>query len=205
MDIIILSFGFEEPVSIIYEAIKSASNIEDKSRSSTLIFAATRNDGANKLVAWPARINEVIGISSTDGNGQHSIFNPHDDGSNTIFYALGEAVEVACPSHVRKPRNKTRVSGTSFANPIAAGLAANVLGYAKLAVRNMDAANEREALVNIPDRLKYKDGMKAVFKHRMTMMNSSDKPCLLPWKFLKRGRPGENCILYEILETLNTR
>lgn len=182
---------------IIDEAIKNASSFKDKSTSSTLIFAATQNDGANKRIAWPAR--EVIGISSTDGNGQHSSFNPHDDGSYTIFYALGQAVEVACPSHFCKPLNKMRVSGTSFANPVAAGLAANVLGYARLAVKNKGSMKERKYML---DRLKSKDGMKAVLRHRMTMKNNSDKPCLLPWEFLKRGRQG---ILNDILETLKTR
>lgn len=192
-------------MNIIHEAIKNASNVKDKSRSSTLIFAATRNDGANNRVAWPARVNEVIGISSTDGDGQHSSFNPHDDGSNTIFYALGQAVEVACPSHFDSPQNKKRVSGTSFANPVAAGLAANVLGYTRLAVNNMDTVKEREVLIDMLDKLKSKDGMKAVFRHRMTMKNNSSKDCLLPWEFLKSGRPGKNTILNEILETLRTR
>lgn len=192
-------------MGVIDEAIKNAANIKAESRLSTLIFAATRNDGANQRVAWPARINEVIGISSTDGDGQHSSFNPHDDGSSTIFYALGQAVEVVCPRHFSKPKDKKRISGTSFANPVAAGLAANVLGYARLAVKNMDTVREREDLVDMLDRLKSKDGMKAVFRHRMTMPNNSNKLCLLPWEFLKRGRPGGNCIVNEILETLKTR
>lgn len=191
-------------MDIIHDAIKSASTVKDKSKSSTLILAATQNDGANKRVAWPARANEVIGISSTDGNGQRSSFNPHDDGSYTIFYALGEAVEVACPSHLGRHRNKTCVSGTSFANPVAAGLAANVLGFARLAVESMNTVKEREGWLDMLDKLKSKDGMKAIFRHRMTMKNRSNEPCLLPWEFLKKGRPGKT-ILNEILETLRTR
>ena len=96
------------------------------------------------------------------------------------------------------------VSGTSFANPVAAGLAANVLGFARLAVDSMNTVNKREGWLDMLDKLKSKDGMKAIFRHRMTKKNNSKEPCLLPWDFLKKGRPGMT-ILNEISETLRTR
>ena len=190
-----MSFGFEEPIAVIQTAIRRASY----SSTPPLFFAATRNDGANKGVAWPARAGEVIGISSTDGDGRSSSFNPIDDKSYTIFYALGQAVEVACPPHFCKPKNKTRVSGTSFANPIAVGLAANLLGYVRLAAGDRKSVEGCAATLN---RLRSKDGMKAVLKHRMSIEDNCGRAILLPWEFLKRGRPGLNCILDEVQETL---
>ncbi|KAH6716524.1 peptidase S8/S53 domain-containing protein [Leptodontidium sp. MPI-SDFR-AT-0119] len=171
VDIIIMSFGFDSPVPIIRHALQRAVRITDAttpSRTSTLIFAATRNDGANKDVAWPARANEVIGISSTDGNGTRSSFNPADDHSSTIFYALGEAVEVICPPHMGHKNNKTRLSGTSFANPIAAGLAANILGYIQIFSGKETCKAKETDIREILEVLKSKDGMKAVLQHRMS-------------------------------------
>jgi hypothetical protein len=206
-----MSFGFESYVQVIQNALVNAINIEDKmdsTRTSTLIFAATRNDGANKSVAWPAKANEVIGISSTDGDGDFSSsFNPSHDRSDSIFYALGQAVEVVCPPRMGigqgRQKNRTRLSGTSFANPVAAGLAANVLGYVKLAIANGVTLTHDIDLQEMLERLKRKDGMKAIFKHRMNRYNDSDMASLLPWDWLKPGRHSTNVILMEIWDTLN--
>ncbi|CZR67542.1 uncharacterized protein PAC_17441 [Phialocephala subalpina] len=211
VDIIIMSFGFESYVQVIQNALRNASNIYDKmdpTRTSTLIFAATRNDGANKGVAWPAKANEVIGISSTDGNGEFSSsFNPPHDRSDSVFYALGQAVEVVCPPRMGigqgRQKNKTRLSGTSFANPIAAGLAANVLGYVKLAVASGATINDEVGAGDMLDRLRSKDGMKAIFKHRMNKNNDNELASLLPWDWLKRGGHTSNVILKEIWDTLS--
>lgn len=206
-----MSFGFESYVQTIQNALRNATNICDKmdpSRTSTLILAATRNDGANKGIAWPAKANEVLGISSTDGNGEFSSsFNPPRGHSDSVFYALGEAVEVVCPQHMGvgqgRQKNRKRLSGTSFANPIAAGLAANVLGYVKLAVASGAKVNDDVDAVDVLERLRSKDGMKAVFKHRMNRKNDSDLASLLPWDWLRRGRHTSNVILREIWDTLS--
>jgi subtilisin family serine protease len=203
---IVMSFGFESPIDIIDSALRNATQTfkeEGLTRTRTLIFAATRNDGANKDVAWPARSHDVIGISSTDGNGEISSFNPPDDRSHSIFYALGEAVEVCCPPHMKKRNNTTRMSGTSFANPIAAGLAAIVLGYVKMAAsRNFESSLDLRAVLK---RLRTMDGMKAILQHRMNRGTKEGWPRIIPWDWLKKERHGRNVILNEIWETLKHR
>ncbi|KAH9217062.1 peptidase S8/S53 domain-containing protein [Leptodontidium sp. 2 PMI_412] len=208
VDIIIMSFGFDSPVPIIRHALQRAVRITDAttpSRTSTLIFAATRNDGANKDVAWPARANEVIGISSTDGNGTRSSFNPADDHSSTIIYALGEAVEVICPPHMGHKNNKTRLSGTSFANPIAAGLAANILGYIQIFSGKETCKAKETEIREILEVLKSKDGMKAVLQHRMSRVNNEGLPSVLPWDWMEKGRWIPSKIINEVLETLRSK
>lgn len=134
-DIITMSFGFPRSSDIVEEAIVMAH------ARGTIMFAATRNDGGNKAIAYPACHHNVIGIASSDGLGNGSKFNPsapEDDGS--FFSTLGEAVESAWPrlpdtdenGRPTLTRSKRRKSGTSFATPIAAALAANILDYARL-------------------------------------------------------------------------
>lgn len=83
---IIMCFGFDNPIPLIQDAMENAS----KAKKPPLFFAATRNDGAHKLMAWPARHPSVIGISSTTGDGSRSTFNPSENDFHPILYAFGE-------------------------------------------------------------------------------------------------------------------
>ena len=201
VDMIVMSFGFDEPVEIIGRAIDNACySCDTRIKPTPLLFAATRNDGASKEIAWPARLGEVFGISSTDGDGRRSSFNPRSDHSDTIFYALGQAVEVACPpGGLHEPKNKKLLSGTSLSNPIAAGLAANLLGYVRLAARGVDSVEER---VKLLDGVRSRNGMKGLLTYRMNRCDDRGLASLLPWEFLRKNRGGKNCILNEVQETL---
>ncbi|KAB2573850.1 Subtilisin DY [Lasiodiplodia theobromae] len=70
VDIINMSFGFDSDKGGIGAAIKNAYS------ANVLMFAASRNDGGNFSVAFPARHKDVISISATDGDGVASYFNP---------------------------------------------------------------------------------------------------------------------------------
>lgn len=124
-----MSFGFPRYSARVEEAI-------EKVGKDVLFFAATRNDGGNREVAYPANHRDVIGIFSTDGNGNKSGFNANcPDGDNSFFSTLGEAVESSWPKHLQGDGPRTglmRKSGTSFATPIAAAIAANTLDYARI-------------------------------------------------------------------------
>lgn len=128
VDLIVMSFGFGQPVEQVRKAMAEAS----KSAKPPLFFVATRNDGANEDVAWPARgtTGGVFGISSTDGDGCGSSFNPRDYHSSDIFYALGEEAPVD-----RDNPETDYVSGTTYATPIAVDIVANILGCARMAVK----------------------------------------------------------------------
>ncbi|KAH6696494.1 hypothetical protein BKA61DRAFT_637264 [Leptodontidium sp. MPI-SDFR-AT-0119] len=81
VDLIVMSFGFGQPVEQVRKAMAEAS----KSAKLPLFLVTTRNVGANEDVAWPARgtIGGVFGISLTDGDGCGSSFNPRDYHSST--------------------------------------------------------------------------------------------------------------------------
>ena len=162
VDIITISFGWPtRPKS--YDRIEDV--IDRAIRHKILVFAAASNTGANSAAgpAFPASLERVFCINSANGVGRRSDFNPTDPGGWNIFTAPGEAVESARPLHHNKGSSK-RDSGTSIATPIAAGIAALVLEFAKQQLPN----TEWETAVNF---LKDFSGMCYAF---MLMANDKD-------------------------------
>jgi hypothetical protein len=183
-----MSLGFDKEIPCIGQAIDNT--LQSKKRP--LFFAATRNDGANQGVAWPAKDGEVIGISSTNGDGYPSKFNPKSDLPHQLYYDLGEAIPV---EHVdlTQPTNRIRkyVSGTSYAVPIAAGLAGNLLGCVRMAVKQTKA-EEYERYKDLPERLQKKDAMRAALKYCMSKTHDCGTESLLPWDFLTAANMRDN-------------
>lgn len=148
-----MSFGFTArgpDYNLIEDALAYANS------KNVLLFAAASNSGANQRRTFPARHDYVICVHSTAADGVPSRFNaPREDSDN--FATVGEAVESAWPTHLcDKGVNECCLawkSGTSFATPIAVGIATFLLQYAK---ENLDAGTIR--LLRKPQ------GMRAVFR-----------------------------------------
>ncbi|KAI0543078.1 hypothetical protein GGR58DRAFT_450634 [Xylaria digitata] len=154
VDMISMSFGFPSRKVEGYEDLSSSLN--RAKNQNILLFAAASNNGANSKRGFPARHEGVICIHSTNANGIFSGFNPTPIyGIN--FATIGEAVESNWPANLcNREINKTCVaykSGTSFATPIATGIAAFLLQYARLKLSPKYA-----------QMLKQYEGMKAVLK-----------------------------------------
>ncbi|KAL8388758.1 hypothetical protein RB599_010083 [Gaeumannomyces hyphopodioides] len=122
-----------------------------------LIFAAASNGGANQGRAYPASDDKVICIHSTSGLGRQSDFSP-DAETNPAIATVGEAVESWWPNHLftdpdpdaERVKHK---SGTSFATPIAVGMAANLIRYSRAHLGNEKA-----------EKMKDRDKMKRVLE-----------------------------------------
>ena len=108
-------------------------------------------------------------ILAADGNGYNENINPDDEGDN-CFRTLGVAIESAS-------QGKTiLLSGTSYATPIAVGIAANVLDFARC---NMSLGKNRWR------KLASYQGMRAV----LCLMTPSGKnnSYLCPWQLENKG------------------
>jgi len=172
-DIINLSLGLEKEDNSIQEAILKAvcQNI--------IIFSAASNGGGNNCVTYPARKDEVICVYATDGMGTAFTGNPTTlKTSSYDFAALGIAVNSSWPKSVPIPQSerlnttgssKRRMTGTSFATPIAAGVAACIIDFAYM--------------IGLPEvkLLKARQGMQKVMKGLMVDGKRSELDYLRPW------------------------
>jgi hypothetical protein len=134
-----------------------------------MIFAAASNDGGNDSLAFPAREDQVICIGSTDGEGNKSNFTPAPHVYNK-FSTIGEAVKSSWPGGENQ-----RKSGTSYATPIAAGIAALVMD----SMRRCSEADLKSVDLHLVMRLKEKRAMEAVLRLMCTERDGFDY--IAPW------------------------
>ncbi|KAI0544648.1 hypothetical protein F4679DRAFT_564149 [Xylaria curta] len=129
VDIITMSFGFPQGIIEIEKQITRATQRE----RSILMFAAASNDGRNSSRMYPARNRSVFAIHSTNGNGIMSGFNP-PPGMDQNLSILGEYIESAWLTKEGGSGCTRRLSGTSFATPIAVCLTAFLLTYVPMVI-----------------------------------------------------------------------
>jgi hypothetical protein len=145
------------------------------------MFAAASNEGANlpARVTFPASMREVICVNSCDGYGNSSDFNPPPREGVFNFSTLGEAV-IAKKSTL----GPKRLTGTSFATPAAAAIAASILEFAT----QKQILKEQEELKR---HIATKDGM-------MKLLVAMSEPVsgfmyLRPWDLIKCDSGTPNC------------
>ncbi|KAK3987551.1 hypothetical protein QBC44DRAFT_245552 [Cladorrhinum sp. PSN332] len=132
-DIISMSFGFDEEIfvndePVISNAISEALRIRNQR---ILFLAAAANEGGNQPEMFPAKHPYVISMRGTDDKGWLQRFNPPPDYAGvSCFMTLGQDVPGAALN--RHGGGEVCKSGTSVSTPIAAGIAAMLLGYARV-------------------------------------------------------------------------
>lgn len=126
VDIITMSFGYPEEQPVIGDAIHMSLVLQSK----LLFFAAAANEGSNEADMFPANDDNVISIRGSDSEGWlRSSSTLHDE---TCFMTLGRDVPCAALSSGEDSGGYAYKSGTSVATPIAAGIAAIILGFARV-------------------------------------------------------------------------
>jgi subtilisin family serine protease len=151
-------------------------SIRDAFYHGVTVFAAASNSGAtpNHPVSFPASMRQVICINSTDGFGNPSAWNPSPTRDRN-FSIIGEGIEAAWPTQLGATNAKV-ASGTSVATPIAAGIAALILQYAR-------QHGPKAMRVRNPERLRDCDEMRKVFQFMTQPRN--DYLCLIPAKIFE--------------------
>ncbi|KAF5246351.1 hypothetical protein FANTH_6866 [Fusarium anthophilum] len=120
VDIISISAGFRNYSKELDEAVTKAK------AAGVLVIAAASNWQNTNTVAFPARHNlSTMCIYSTNTGNQSSSFNPEPRADTQNFAIVGEGFQ-----HPDQRRNE-RMSGTSMATAVAAGLAARIVDFSR--------------------------------------------------------------------------
>lgn len=185
-----MSFGIDRDHLAMQEQIRDAYG------KNIIMFAAASNKGRNYPVPFPARRGEVLCIYATDGKGYAYNGNPALGNTDYHFATLGVAVKSAWPEHLLAdhPSDRSgerRMTGTSFATPIMAGIAAYILDFAR--VQEID-----EGLYQI---LRTRDGIKKIFTELLVDKNDGLQ-YVFPWKLFADHRPEDKDVLFLIKDTL---
>ncbi|KAH8600194.1 peptidase S8/S53 domain-containing protein, partial [Bisporella sp. PMI_857] len=157
VDIISLSLGIDSLDSEIDEAIDEVTGPTDGSKPKIIFAAASNNRGGNSTRAYPASRRGVICIHASDGNGgRNDQLNPSVKTHDGNFTTLGIGIPFKWDD------KDVLKSGTSFATPIAAGIAANMMEYTrhniKLSARNMEDFYSPKGMVDLFQLLRQKKG-----------------------------------------------
>lgn len=201
VDIVVLSLGFDEENEPIRRAISQASSHpRDK-----LIFAAASNLNTGSMdqsqrVCFPASMNGVFCIRSADGHGTWVNSPNRTDGTDN-FSVLGTGLEAAWPLDLNNQQDTKSVSGTSFATPIAAGIAAIVLEYSI-----QKEVEDARLPTSWREKLGRFSGMRAIFKEMSSRSDDPDchvRPFIRPHQlFRSNAGDHEMLIVLKMIEAL---
>ena len=131
IDIITMSLGLNSFNHRISDLIDSAR------MKKVLVFASSSNDGDYAQGTFPAMLPTVFDIKSTTGVGIQATSNPRLTDEKANFMFLGQDISIA------GLRGSDRLSGNSYATPIAAGTAALVLDLSVIVAKSIAAKVEQ--------------------------------------------------------------
>ncbi|KAF9775978.1 hypothetical protein IL306_005886 [Fusarium sp. DS 682] len=182
VDIISMSFSFEEEEPEIKEALYNAKR---KSNKPFLMFAAASNNRAlrREPIGYPARANDrVICVNSSTVQDEKSSFSPTGGNGRANLSVVGENVLAAWPASTKEPWK--RMSGTSCATPIVAGVAALILDFSQKDLPVFQSSHrwdvEKKGLWETV-------GMRSVLKRCLTdCKDNGTYNFLKPWKLLSQ-------------------
>jgi hypothetical protein len=165
-----------------------------------LLFAAASNYAGNEDVQWPASHDRVICVHAADGLGNKYTRNVTQEQPWKEFATLGCDVEAFVG-----PGQQATKSGTSVASPVAAGLAALILGEVLtkraeyLSWIQGDLGQQENAYDKKFYRLRTREGMSRVLMSMSTLRDGYNY--LRPWMLLHNYYAHEYFRVNTILET----
>jgi Subtilase family len=136
-----------------------------------ILFAAAANAGDNTDRAFPASCEEVICVHASNGKGKDGGISPSAKGREDNFMTLGIAVECDNLNDPKCPKKEYK-SGTSYATPIAAAIAAQVLYVTECLMDVRKSSLEC---------LRTRKGMRKMFELMCEPTGSSGYRYLAPW------------------------
>ncbi|RTE80932.1 hypothetical protein BHE90_004563 [Fusarium euwallaceae] len=166
VDIINMSFGSRLRSPTVQRAIAHA---KERKPSGVLLFAAASNFGKNEPMMYPASDSNVMGVHALDGHGNDSGWtNPSPVGPHHNFGTLGLGIEMLWKEKI------IYKSGSSFASPTAAAIAANMIDW-------LYHMKQRGSLTyHQYNFLRQSEGMRQIFK--LQAVKSGDVWSVTPWK-----------------------
>lgn len=203
VDIISMSFAFEQEEVAIKEALYHAKS--RVSQKNVLMFAAASNNRSLRVepIGYPARaMDRVICVNSSTVDMKRSSFSPKGIPGQPNLSVVGENVDAAWPLFGAGETQATRrrMSGTSCATPIVAGIAAMTLDFAKKDLPELRCLPKWDVTKG---QLWDTYGMRAVLKKCMTDETRDESYSFIkPWRLLKET---DVAIAVKIIEALERK
>lgn len=198
--------GFEKHPGILNDietAIRKA--------SPRLMFAAASNSGKNEPRAFPASDSHyVFCVHASTGNGQDGGINP-EVWSGFNFMTLGMGLDLMEKEDILDPIKRRKMvkqgwdpvkykqvvkSGTSFATPIAAGIAATVLDLAAR-VEAIDGRAKKK--------LKTPEGMQKMLRLMSTPKADAKMCYMAPWHHWENGWERNEAMRRWVWDEINVK
>ena len=180
-DIISMSFGYAEDVTIIGEALRDAEILRG---NKILFFAAANNDGLNQPEKFPAFSESVISVRGTAQNGKFiRDYNPKNWPHKPGIQYGTLAKDVPCGFFPVK-------SGCSVATPILAAIAAVIIAFVDRDAE-FDEWNR--------DTVRTRRGMRSVLQFMANDQNSkSERLYIAPWFLFEYSARPRTLISYAL-------
>ncbi|KAK8084091.1 hypothetical protein PG996_002872 [Apiospora saccharicola] len=182
VDIISISLGYlEAELDTTWTPSRALANralsraIRSASDSGIIIFASSN-------LAWPRTIDGYIPVWSADGYGQVSAHSlpPSTGHNNFAFMSDGPSTRIS-NRHILP-------SGSSFATPIAAAIAATILGFAE--INSEKSPEDVRSLVQ--DKISRMRWLESVFQFMSSSRDAFD--FVVPWKLFNESDSNEQTL-----------